>query len=314
MSKVFVTGGNGFIGSYVVRHLIRSGHDVRCLLRPSSNTARLKDLEYERVLGDVRDAKAVADGYAGCDAIVHLACLSSWNDIDSPLMTEVVEGGTRNVLAAVREHGGKLVFVSSVSAVNASDEPKVFDETATFQIDDPKLTYARHKVAAEKMCAESGVPVVTVNPAEVYGPDDTALITALNSTPVLVCNGGTSIVHVEDVAAGIVAALEKGRAGERYILGGDNVTLKQLAELTLELYGRKASIVTMPNSVIRAATAAASFARIPLPYNPKVIPYATRYWFVDNSKAKRELGVTFRSARDTLGPTIRWLKEAGHVA
>ena len=260
-------------------------------------------------------------GYCnGCDAVIHLASLSSWNDIDSPLMNEVVEGGTRNGLEAARAAGGKrVIFISSVTAVNGSDEPKVFDETAAFTLDESKLSYCRHKRHAEKLCLESGLPVVIVNPAEVYGPHDTGLITAGNlvdfikSSPALVCHGGTSVVHVDDVADGIVRAIDRARPGERYILGGENLTLRQLAELTLTLAGRKVNVMSMPNAVLRGVAAAASFARVKLPFNPKVIPYATRYWFVDASKAKSELGVTFRSARDTLAPTVAWLKESGHI-
>lgn len=321
--KVFVTGGNGFIGSVVVRELLGSGHAVRCLLRPTSSTGRIDDLAVERWLGDIRESDIVRSGMEGCDATIHLAGLSSWNEINSPALTDVVEGGTRNVLEAACHLGGhRVVFVSSVTAVNGSDEPQVFDETAKFTLDDPDLKYAHAKRRAEDLCQgafRKGIPVVVVNPAEVYGPSDTGMVTAgtlvdfARSTPVLVCSGGTSVVHVDDVAAGIVAALAKGRAGERYILGGDNLTIRQLADLCLQLLGRRAKVVTLPNSLIRWITGAAMRLGLPLPYNGNVIPYATRYWFVDGSKARRELGVQFRSARDTLLPTIAWLRQGGYV-
>src|SRR5262249_29934442 len=233
--KVFVTGGNGFIGSVVVRTLLAENHEVRCLLRPTSNVDRIAGLGFTRVDGDVRDAANVTRGADGCDAIIHLASLSNWNDIDSPLMDEVVEGGTRNVLDAARAAKARVVFVSSSTAVNASSEPRPFDETAEWTVDDRKLSYCRSKRAAEAMCRQAfrkdGVPVVIVNPGEVYGPNDTALITACNlidfakSAPVLVCSGGTSVVYVDDVALAIVRAMDKGRPGERYILGGENLTI-----------------------------------------------------------------------------------------
>ena len=321
--KVFVTGGNGFIGSVVVRRLLQAGNQVRCLLRPASRTERIEDLPIERVTGDVRDLASLKAGMQTCDATIHLAGLSSWNEIDSPALREVVEGGTRNVLeAASLIAGHRVVVVSSATAVNGSEEPKVFDEDSEFTLNDSELKYAHAKRNAEDLCRTAfhkGVQVVVVNPAEVYGPADTALITAGNlidfarSNPVLVCKGGTSIVHVDDVADGILAALNKGRAGERYILGGDNLTIRQLADLCLELVGRRKKVVTVPNKVIRGITKVATRLGLPLPYNSHVIPYATRYWFVDASKARRELGVQFRNARETLMPTISWLKEAGHV-
>jgi dihydroflavonol-4-reductase len=321
--KVFVTGGNGFIGSVVVRTLLEEGHEVRCLLRPSSLTDRIAGLAYQRVDGDVRDAAALARGLAGCDAVIHLASLSNWNDIDSPLMDEVVEGGTRNLLEAARAEKPRVVFVSSAAAVNASDEPRTFDERAEWTTPDAKLAYSRAKRRAEAMCLaawrEHGVPTVIVNPGEVYGPNDTALITAGNlidfakSKPVLVCSGGSSVVYVDDVARAIVRAMDKGQPGERYILGGENLTVRQLAELCLELLGMDKRVVQVPNGVLKAVTAVATTLRLPLPYNPHVIPYATKYWFMDSSKAQRELGVSFRPARAALEPTLAWLKQSGRI-
>jgi dihydroflavonol-4-reductase len=322
--KVFVTGGNGFIGSVVVRSLVSSRHEVVCLLRATSRTERIDDLPFTRAIGDVRDADSLRAAMKDCDATIHLAGLSSWNDIDSPALREVVEGGTQNILdVAASLPGHRVVAVSSATAINGSEEPTVFDETAEFTLTDPALQYAHAKRRAEQLCFEAykkGVPVIVVNPAEVYGPADTALITAGNlidfakSNPVLVCKGGTSVVHVNDVADGIVAALEKGRPGERYILGGENLTIRQLADLCLQLVGKEAKILSIPNGLIRFISRIALKLGLPLPYNPRVIPYATRYWFVDGSKAQRDLGIRFRDARETIAPTILWLKEAGLVA
>jgi len=217
----------------------------------------------------------------------------------------------------------RFVFVSSATAINASEQPKVFDETAPFELGKSGLNYAIHKHAAEQMCLAfntEGLPVVIVNPTEVYGPNDTELITAGNlvdfakSSPVMVCSGGTSVAYVDDVALGTVRALERGRPGERYILGGENMHVKDLAALTLEILGQKKRIMTLPNGVVRGLAKGALGLGIPMPFNPRVIPYATRYWFVDSSKATRELGVTFRPARDALAPTLAWLKETGRIA
>lgn len=319
--RVLVTGGNGFIGSRAVRALVSRGITVRCLLRTTSNTSRIDGLPFERAMGDVRDAESVRQAFNGCDAAVHLASLSNWNDIDSPLMTEVVMGGTRNVLDAAKQCGNKLVvFVSSAAAVNGSETPEVFAENAEFTLNHAKLSYAQHKRDAEALCAQSGVPVVVVNPTEVYGPEDIGLITAGNlvdfarSSPVMVCDGGTSIVHVDDVADGIVQALHRGRPHERYILGGDNLTVTELAQMTLSLVGRKARVVKLPKTAIRALASVGRATKLPLPFNPRVIPYATRYWFTDNKKARTELGVDFRSAEATLRPTLQWLQQTGHIS
>lgn len=317
--NVFVTGGNGFIGSAVVRQLVASGHRVVCLLRPTSHTERIDDLPFDRAPGDVRDPAATRAAMPSCDCTIHLAAPGSWEDDESSALSEVIEGGARNVLevaATLPSH--RVVVVSSTAAINGSDTPQVFDERAEFTVRDPVLRYAHAKHRMEALAAQAfarGVPVVIVNPAEVYGPDDTSLVTAGNlidfakSRPVLVCRGGTSVVHVADVAAGILAALERGRPGERYILGGENLTIRQLAELCLALLGRRATIVTAPNGLARVMSRAGARLHLPLPYNPHVVPYATRYWFVDNAKARRELGVSFRNARETIQSTLEWLKE-----
>jgi len=321
--KVFVTGGNGFIGSRVVRLLVTKGREVRCLLRPESRTDRLSGLAYEKAIGDVRDPDSLRRGMEGCDAVIHLASLSSWSDIESPLMPAVVIDGTANVLKAAAEGMRRVVFVSSAAAVNGSTMPVVHDEESACTLPIERYLYPRAKRAAEDLCraaAKDGLPVTIVNPTEVYGPNDTGFITSgtlvdfAKSSPAVICDGGTSVVHVDDVAAGILAALVKGRSGERYILGGENLSVQQLATETLSILGRPARTLKIPNGVLRAIARVGKALRLPLPFNPSVIPYGTLYWYMTAAKAERELGATFRSARATLEDTLRWLREAGHIA
>ncbi len=154
--RVFVTGGSGFVGSRVVRALHASGHAVRCLLRPTSRTHRIDQVPYERHQGDVLERTSLATGMAGCDGVIHLASISSWEQIRSPRMREVVIGGTANVLEAARAAGRlRTVFVSSAAAVNGSKVPRVFDETAPFQVDGRKLVYAGAKHEAETLCLDA---------------------------------------------------------------------------------------------------------------------------------------------------------------
>lgn len=316
--KIFVTGANGFIGSVVLRKLVERGHQVRCLLRPTSRTNRIADLSFERMSGDVRDLASVRAGMAGCEAVLHLASLSSWTDIHSPLMPDVVVGGTHNVLAAAAELGRpRIVFVSSSTAINATPTPEPQNEASAMTLPLDKFVYIKAKLEGERLCRESaaqGLPVCIVNPAEVYGPNDIDSITAGNlvdfvkSSLVMVSKGGTSVVHVEDVAEGILAALDKGRPAERYILGGDNLTIKELAQLTLEILGQEKSIWTMPNAFLQTMGWMGANLKIPVPFNPAIVPYAIRYWFMDNTKARVELGVNFRPARKVLEPTLEWVK------
>ena len=295
---------------------------MRCLLRATARTDRIDDQEVERIAGDIMDRTSVERGIAGCQAAIHLASLSAWDQIESPAVERIVVDGTRNVLEAVG-NGIRLVYVSSVAAIGATRDPSVQDETTNYNLDGERgLTYAQAKHRAELLCREAvdrGADVVIVNPAETYGPDDTGLVTArnlidfANGPLALVCGGGTCVAHVEDVAAAIVAALERGRAGERYILGGENLTHYNLARLFLEIAGLRKPVLNVSNALLRWSVAVVRTLRIPLPFHPNVVPYATRYWFVDSSKAVRDLQVRFRSARETLQPTVAWLKAAGHI-
>ncbi len=321
--RIFVTGGNGFIGSRVVRLLHAEGHQVRCLLRPQSRTHRIDGVPYEKHLGDVLDPASLRSGMAGCDGVIHLASLSSWDQIRSPKMREVVVGGTTHVLEAARDSGKpRVVFVSSATAINGSVKPTVFDETAPFELDGNKLLYAGAKHDAEALCrrfSDGGLPVVTVNPVEVYGPEDDDLITAsyirdtLKDWPAMAVAGGTSVVHVEDVARGILSALVKGRSGERYILGGENLTVRRIIDLTLEVAGLKKWVLQLPNWLIKAVVKALAFLRLPTPVLPDLLDYATLYWWMDSAKAQRELDYRFRSAREAVGDVVRWLKASGRA-
>lgn len=320
--KVFVTGGNGLIGSNLVRLLRSTNHEVSCLLRPGAQTARIDSQQVERVEGDVLDRASVERGMAGCDAAIHLACLSAWDQIDSPAIDSVAVEGTRNVLNAAG-NGVRVVYVSSIAAIGATRAPAVLNESSPFNLHgEPGLRYAKAKHRAEQLCHEAaarGADVVIVNPAETFGPDDTGLVTArtvielLKRPLTLVCEGGTSLAYVEDVAAGIVAALERGRAGERYILGGENVSHRKLAQLSLEIAQLRRPILTVPRLLLQRVVELAARLGIRLPVPLVAVPYITRYWFVDNGKAVQELQVSFRSARETLQPTIAWLKAEGYL-
>jgi dihydroflavonol-4-reductase len=321
--KVFVTGASGFIGARVVRALVERGIEVRCLLRPTSRTTRLDGLRYERQRGDLHDVRALEQGAAGCDAVIHLACASSWTDIRraGPRLRDIAVDGTRNVLEAARRSGVRsFVHVSSVAALNGSDVPVVHDETSAYEIGSRALAYSLAKREAEELVLREAGPsldAIVISPAEVYGPDDVDLITAgnlieiLNASPAVACDGGVSVVHVDDVASGIVAGLIHGRPGERYILGGENLSIHELSRLVLRLAGRRESVVDVPSDVAIRLCHRMSLAGLTPPISLDVIDYATLFWFVDSSKAARELGYAPRGAADTLGPVVRWLKASG---
>jgi dihydroflavonol-4-reductase len=329
--KILVTGASGFIGGAVVRRAIADGHAVRGLVRASSRTERIDDLPWQRAVGDIRDPRAVADAIDGCDAVIHLAAIVAWDRMSSPELSQVIEGGTAAVLDAARAAGARagdpsraprVVVVSSVAAMAGTAEPRVLDESSELPPMPAALVYGAAKRRAEEASARAaaaGLPVIVARPTEVYGAGDRDLIASgtlvdfARSYPVLVCRGGTSVVHVDDIARALVRAAVVGHAGATYLLGGENLTVRELAALCLEILGRRAPIVCVPNAWLRAMTRVGQALRVPLPYNAPAVPYATRYWFVDASKAQRELGVSFRGARETLTDALAWLEAAGHI-
>lgn len=322
--RVFVTGGHGFIGARVTRALAARGHPIRCLVRPTSNTSRIDDLDWERVVGDVREPASMLAGMRGCEACIHLASVSSWDSIRSEALWPIVVEGTRHLLQTARQAGiQRVVYVSSLAAVDGSATPRLCDESSPFTLRGRGLLYAEAKVEAEAVALEAarqGSPeVVIVNPGETYGPHDEALITAgnlqtiLRDWPAVGCRGGTSVAHVDDVAEGIVRALERGESGERYILGGENLSVRALIELTLDIAGQRKPVVIVPNGPLKVLVRTLARLRLPTPVMPDVLDYATLYWFADNTKARTVLGASFRPARQVLEPTIAWLYEAGLV-
>lgn len=322
--KIFVTGGAGFIGSRVVKLLLDQGYEVRCLLRNSTNTRRIDGLNYEKFIGDITNASSLEEGMKGCTGVIHLASLSNWKDIKSSKMPLVVIDGSKNVIEAAKKNGNlKMVYVSSSTAIDGTDDLRILNEDSPLTLpNNNHYVYAHAKKQVEEYCkqeAKNGFPVVIVNPTEVYGPYDYDKITLGNlidfatTKTVQLAEGGTSIVYVDDVANGIIAALEKGRPGERYILGGDNMEFKDLAKLTLEILGINKPIKTIGRKMLMNLAWMSKTFGINMGFEPAVIPYAVKYWFVDNSKAKKELGVSFRSPREILEPTLQWAKQEGMI-
>ena len=307
---MLVTGANGFIGARVVTELIARGYPVRVFVRAGSDTSRIDSFRVERALGDVRDLSALSTASVGCEAIVHLAGPSSWKKIrdEADELESVIVTGTRNVLrAAHRAKVRRTVVVSSSAAIGATLTPKIQNEESRYRIGHRALAYSLAKRGAERAVREAirrtGIDALIVNPCETYGPDDRELVTAgnlvafLGRAPAGVCEGGTSVAHVEDVARGIVLALERGRSGERYILGGENLSLTEIARTVRRIAGRSDRVVTLPSAAIGTVSRACERVGVRPPVASDVLAYASLYWFVDSSKAERELGYRSRSAK-----------------
>jgi nucleoside-diphosphate-sugar epimerase len=265
--KVFVTGGTGFIGGRVVAKLRERGDEVRALARNPEKGAGLAELGCEIVAGDLSDTAAIEVGMEGCDAVIHGAAVYEVGIPKSEhrAMYDANVAGTENVLgAALAAHAPKVVYVSTVGAFG-NTRGKVVDETyehpgSSFTSYYEETKYEAHQIA-ERLIAEKGLPCVIVQPGGVYGPDDhSAIGTQIDQflagkMPALIFGDlGFNLVHVDDVADGILLALDAGEAGEAYVLGGEITTMRGLFEVLADVSDRRPPRFTVPTGLVKLMT------------------------------------------------------------
>lgn len=313
--KVLITGASGFIGSFLCREMVSRGHDVRILVRPTSILKRLRGLRVTSVLGDVTNAESVRMAVGGCEWVIHAAAdLNYWEQNPDWQMKVNVEG-TINIAQACRAEGvGRLLHVSSVAAVgipNGSQSP--VNEDFNFNLKNSRLTYYISKRLAEDGLMgeiDKGLNAVIVNPASVTGPERLAkLISSVRRRPVVPCfSGGNCVVHVADVVDGIVAALEHGRTGHRYILGGENLTFRAMGEKAARAMNLSRLFVSIPPFITGLAAAVLepwSRWRNRPPRVSYMIHYcANRFLFYSSHKASRELNYRPRGFDTLLKDTL----------
>jgi len=324
LPRVLVTGGHGFIGSYVVHRLVARGYPVRCLVRSSSKTYRIDDLAVEKTVGDILDPDSLARAMQGCDLCIHLAGISAYADMHTDWAWNTIVDGTRNVFEAALAAGLKRVVYISSGVVYGRRAPGfVADEDAPFELAGSGLIYAEAKHRNEEQVTEfvkRGLDIVVAIPMETYGPKDDEFLTtgylkeAINSWPAMATRGGTMFGHVDDVAEGIVLGMEKGGTGERYILGSENGTVEEIVKLALDVAGKPdKKVLVMPTGLTRFVVSALYSLHLPSPEHPNAIDYGTLYYFTRNDKACRDLGWKPRSGRAVMEDTVKWLREAGHI-
>lgn len=328
-STVLVTGAGGFLGSAVVRQAIAAGHRVRAMVRGSASAANLAGLDVEIVQADIRDADAVAAAVAGSRFVFHVAAdYRLWAlDPEEIVRTNVV--GTRHVMEASQRAGvERIVYTSSVATLAlrpgtaSADESVALDEAAAIG------AYKRSKVAAERlvleMVARDGLPAVIVNPSTPIGPRDARptptgriIVEAASGRMPAFLDTGLNLVHVDDVAAGHVAALERGRIGERYILGGANVGLGEMLAVIARFVGRRPPTIKLPRRLLfPLAHAAEAWARRTgrEPFLTVDGLHLARYhMFFTSAKAERELGYVARPYEQGLDEAIVWFRGAGLI-
>ncbi len=332
MPKVLVTGASGFIGSRLVRHLVERGDDVKVLIRPSSSRAGLAKLPVEIAEGDITVEHTVYRALAGCDRVFHVAAAyKMWDPNPASILQPAVEG-TRCVLSAVRHRGDKIrkiVVTSSVAAIGVNRHPEPMDERFEWNLQDSEIYIVAKRKAEELALAAAGeLPIVVVNPCGVFGPADrkptpsgTLVLRYLNwRAPIAFPGGpgGISVVDVDDVVAGHALAMEKGRVGERYILGGENLTMTQIVETMSSITGLRGPGAPVAKGLAELTGRLMELRARITGAEPDVTYKMARdfydgFMWVSSAKAEKELGYVHRPARKTLARAIRWYLDHGYV-
>ena len=326
--RALVTGATGFVGAAVARALLAEGWQVRALVRAGSDRRNVAALAVEQAVGDLTDAASLERALEGCDAAFHVAAdYRLWAPRPQELYRANVDG-TGHLLDAARRAGvRRIVYTSSVATVGLPADGRPGAEDTPAALADMIGHYKRSKFLAEERARDAaarGVPVVIVNPSTPIGPGDVkptptgqiVLDAARGRTPAYV-DTGLNIVHVDDVAAGHLLAFHRGRVGERYILGGDDMTLRQILTLIAQLVGRRPPRVRLPHSaVLPVAYVAELYARLtgrPTRVTVEGVRMARKRMFFSSAKAVRELGYRWRPPPQAFADALRWFRENGYL-
>ena len=319
MRPVLVTGASGFLGWHVARVLLERGLSVRALARPGS---RIDDLSVERVTGDLRDAASLEKAAAGCSLVFHVAAdYRLWAKDPSALYRSNVDG-TRNLLTAARDAGvERVVYTSTVGCIGIPPGG-IGDENRRVTLEDMVGDYKRSKFQAEQVALEfarAGLPVVIVNPTAPIGDHDVKptptgkiVVDFLKGAMPAFIDTGLNVVDVRDTAEGHWLACERGKPGERYILGSENLTLAQILQKLAKITGRKAPTVRLPYGVAWCAGAfSTGWAQVS--GRPPRVPLdgvrmAKKKMWVTHEKARRELGFEPGPADTALARAVEWFR------
>ncbi len=323
--RALVTGATGFVGSAVARRLLRDGHRVRVLARAGSDRRNLQGLDVEVVEGDLTKPSTLLPACEGCDALFHVAAdYRLWAPDPSELYRSNVDG-TRAILEAAKRVGvPRIVYTSSVATLGIPKDGTPGSETTPVSVDDMIGHYKRSKFLAEEEArkfAADGLPIVIVNPSTPIGPYDIkptptgrVVRDAMAGKVPAYVDTGLNIVHVDDVAEGHWLAFERGVVGERYVLGGFDMSLREVLTEIADIAGRSPPKIRLPHAVVMPiAYVSEAWARM-TGMNPiatvEEVRMSKKRMFFTSEKARRELGYTARPARLALEDAVRWFRQS----
>lgn len=323
----FVTGGTGFVGSHLVEALVRSGEQTRVLARKTSETSFLKNMGVEVVEGDITDPSSFKGRMKDCDTVYHVANIYELWLPSKSLFYKVNVEGTKNVLKEALDAGAKkVVYTGTSAAIGESKGETATEETQHTGFYPSDYNKSKHigEIEAMKMHRELGLPLVAVNPSVILGPRDwkdsgKMIVDFLNGRlpGAFFLDCSYSYVDVRDVAMGHILAGKKGRTGQRYILSSENHTGREINRMLSEISGlpapKREFSVSMAYFLAYMMEGAAAFTRKPPRLPLGTVRNMDHGLIVDNSKARKELGMEFIPIRKTLEYAIQWYRENGHV-
>jgi dihydroflavonol-4-reductase len=322
-----VTGAAGFLGSHVTRQLVARGESVRVLMRPSSNNRAISDLPLEYVTGDLRDPASLERAMKDVKRVFHVAAdYRLWAKNSQDIYDSNV-GGTKNLLVAAQVAGVEQLIYTSTVATIAVDRPELPNETTDAKLEEMIGHYKRSKWMAEQevlRAAQEGLPAIVVMPTTPVGPWDwkptptgKIILDFLNGKMPGYVETGLNFVGVEECAAGHLLVSERGKVGERYLLGAENLTLKGLLDVLAEITGLRAPSMKIPHGVaLGVAYVESAFSRL-IGKEPQIpvegVKIAQHKMFVDCSRAQRELGFKAGPVAAALERAVRWYQANGYV-
>ena len=324
--KVLVTGASGFLGGWLCKALYEKGWEVHALLRPTSDKSTLQNLNLQFCTGDVTDLDSFQQAAKGVDLVFHLAGLVAHSSKQLKAMQKVNVQGTAHAIEVCQAQKAKLIHISSVVAVGASKKPIVLNEHSPYDPSLSQIGYFSTKKQAEmlvqKACKEGKIEAVILNPSTIYGPGDmkkgsrkVQLKVAQGRFP-FYTSGGVSVVDVQSVVSACIKAVEKGRLGERYILSGENISIKELFSLIAEANGVRPPFIHLNNFLLRILAEMGTGLQslgFRFPIHRESARLASLYHWFDHSKAKQELGFTPMNAKQAIENSIKWWRQNIHT-